>query len=208
MTAPQSLFLASGNPHKVRELQELSDQAGLRLRFHSAKEIGGMPDVVEDTGTFEGNARKKAHALRALVPPHAWVLADDSGICVDALEGGPGVESAYFAGPENDDDANLTKLIEVMRSVPTAQRGAHYVCVLYLIAKHGGEHVFEGKCHGQLAVKPTGKGGFGYDPLFVPDGFTDTFGVLPATTKQELSHRGAAWQKLARWMANKLDEET
>lgn len=202
MNSPRSLYLASGNLHKVRELQELSDQAGLPLKFHSAKEIGGMPDVVEDTGSFIGNARKKAHALQGLVPRAAWVMADDSGICVDALEGRPGVESAYFAGPENDDDANLAKLVEVMRPVPTAQRGAHYICVLYVIAGERREHVFEGKCHGQLTVEPDGEGGFGYDPLFVPNGYSRTFGLLPAMTKQKLSHRGAAWRKFARWMVD------
>ncbi len=200
MKAPQSLYLASGNLHKVRELQELADQAGLPVSFYSAKGVGGMPEVVEDTGTFEGNSRKKARALLPLVPAGAWVMADDSGICVDALDGGPGVESAYFAGPENDDKANLTKLIEVMRPVPTVRRGAHYICVLHLIAGELGEQVFEGKCHGRLAVEPAGQGGFGYDPLFVPEGYSDTFGILSDATKQDLSHRGAAWHSLAQWI--------
>jgi XTP/dITP diphosphohydrolase len=199
MSSPQSLYLASGNLHKVRELQELADQAGLPLRFYSAQEVGGMPEVVEDTGSFAGNARKKAHALVPLVPAGAWVMADDSGICVDALGGGPGVESAYFAGPENDDEANLAKLIEVMRPVPAAERGAHYICVLHLFAGELGEQVFEGKCSGRLAVEPAGQGGFGYDPLFVPEGYSDTFGILSAASKQKLSHRGAAWRSLARW---------
>lgn len=200
MKSPQSLYLASGNLHKVRELQELADQAGLPLIFHSAQEVGGMPEVVEDTGSFEGNARKKAHALNPLVPSGAWVMADDSGICVDALQGGPGVESAYFAGPESDDEANLAKLIEVMRPVPASSRGAHYICVLYLIAGELGEQVFAGKCHGRLTVEPSGQGGFGYDPLFVPEGYADTFGILSAATKQELSHRASAWRSLAQWI--------
>ncbi|MDA7916612.1 non-canonical purine NTP pyrophosphatase [bacterium] len=206
MKSPRSLYLASGNLHKVRELQKLADQAGLPLMFHSAKEVGGMPEVVEDTGSFEGNARKKAHALSPLVPTGAWVMADDSGICVDALNGGPGVESAYFAGPENDDEANLAKLIEVMRPVPSAERGAHYICVLYLIAGELGEKVFEGRCRGRLTVEPSGQEGFGYDPLFVPEGYSDTFGILSAATKQDLSHRGAAWRSLARWIERSESE--
>lgn len=201
-TEPQLLFLASGNPHKVREIQQLADDAGLPLQVRSAKTVGGMPDVVEDTGTFEGNAGKKARALLPLVPPTAWVLADDSGICVDALGGEPGVESAYFAGPQNDDDANLAKLVDVMRNVPHAERGAHYVCMLFLIKADRTEHVFAGKCHGVLTETPVGSGGFGYDPLFIPRGYNETFGVLPAETKQALSHRAQAWQAMVNALRN------
>ena len=102
---PRIIYLASGNAHKVRELQELADAAALPLVIRSAREVGGMPPVVEDTGTFAGNAGKKAAALLPLLPDGAWALADDSGICVDALDGDPGVESAYFAGPQGDDGA-------------------------------------------------------------------------------------------------------
>lgn len=198
-TARQAIYLASGNAHKVRELQALADGANLPLAIHSARDVGGMPPVVEDSGTFEGNARKKAMALRPLVPAGAWVLADDSGICVDALAGGPGVESAYFAGPAGDDGANLRKLIEVMRDVPEQARGAHYVCVLVLLGPADGEQVFTGRCLGRLRREPTGAGGFGYDPLFVPDGQQESFGLLSAETKQALSHRAQAWQALADW---------
>jgi XTP/dITP diphosphohydrolase len=199
MTAPQPIYLASGNLHKISELQKLADDAGIAVRLHSARELGGMPEVVEDTGTFVGNARKKALALHAIAPGEAWVLADDSGICVDALEGGPGVESAYFAGPQGDDVANLTKLVESLRGVPAGQRGAHYLCVLFLIDAAGQEHVFEGRCAGVLADEPVGSGGFGYDPLFIPEGYDTTFGVLPPETKQALSHRARAWEALCDW---------
>jgi XTP/dITP diphosphohydrolase len=194
------LYLASGNLHKVAELQGLADNAGLPLCVHSAREVGGMPEVVEDTGTFIGNARKKAIACRAQVPEGGWVMADDSGICVDALGGGPGVESAYFAGPDADDAANLAKLVELMRGRPATERSAHYVCVLLLLDEQGAEHVFEGFCHGVLDAEPRGTGGFGYDPLFKPAGHTATFGELPAATKQALSHRAAAWSKFAHWV--------
>jgi len=206
------LFLASTNAHKVRELRELiaeldlTQRPGLRprdcaklngslLSLESAAALGGMPPVVEDTGTFEGNARKKARALAARLPrtspaePLAWALADDSGLCVDALGGAPGVESAYYAGPQADSAANLAKLVEAMRGVPLDQRGAHYVCVLVLAAADGREHVFRGECHGTLAVDPRGQGGFGYDPLFIPRGFDKTFGELPASVKHSHSHR-------------------
>jgi len=126
------LYLASGNAHKAAEMNALARAGGLALEIVSAKAVGGMPPVVEDTGTFTGNARKKALALKAVLPSDAWVLADDSGLCVDALGGGPGVESAYYAGPQGDGTANLTKLVEVMRGVPAEKRGAHFVCVLLL----------------------------------------------------------------------------
>lgn len=198
-------YLASGNAHKVHELQDLADQAALPIQLHSAREVGGMPEVVEDTGTFAGNAGKKAAALRPLIPAAAWALADDSGICVDELDGAPGVESAYFAGPEGDDGANLAKLVQVMRGVPAERRGAHYVCQLVLLGPDGQRHDFVGRCHGQLLDDPVGTGGFGYDPLFVPTGYDRTFGLLPLEVKQQLSHRAQAWAELARWVRERLD---
>ncbi len=196
---PTLFFLASGNAHKVLELQDLADQAGLSVSIKSARQVGGMPDVVEDTGTFAGNAHKKAAALRPRLPAGAWALADDSGICVDALDGAPGVESAYFAGPHGDDGDNLEKLVAVMREVPEERRGAHYVCQLVLLGPDGQRHDFEGRCHGRLLREPVGTGGFGYDPLFVPDGYDRTFGLLPLEVKQRLSHRARAWAALVAW---------
>src|SRR5690606_11949189 len=105
-------------------------------------------------------------------------------------------ESAYFAGPDASDDANLQKLVEVMQGVPTGRRGAHYVCVLVLIGPDGEERVCEGRCHGRLLEKPEGTGGFGYDPLFVPEGHDQPFGLLPPEVKRQLSHRARAWRVL------------
>lgn len=192
----QHLYLASGNAHKVAELQTLAGTAGAVV-IHSAKELGGMPPVDEDTGTFVGNARKKARALAALLPPGAWALADDSGVCVDALGGAPGVESAYYAGPQGDPAANLAKLTQVMRGVPAEQRGASFVCVLLLIDAQGAEHGFEGRCTGRLLDEPRGGAGFGYDPLFVPDGFMESYAELGDAVKNRLSHRARAWRQLA-----------
>ena len=138
------LYLASGNPHKVGEFQALASASLPDLEILSARAVGGMPAVEEDTGTFTGNARKKARALKQLLPDEMWVLADDSGLCVDALAGAPGVESAYFAGPAGNAAANLEKLIEVMRTVPVGRREARFVCVLVLLGPDGGEQVFEG----------------------------------------------------------------
>ena len=195
-----NLYLASGNTHKVAEMNTLARASGLPVTIISAKAVGGMPMVVEDTGTFVGNARKKAQALKELLPADAWVLADDSGLCVDALGGGPGVESAYYAGPEGDGAANLRKLVAVMASVPSGQRGAYFVCVLLVVGPGGAEEVFEGRCEGVLSLTPQGGSGFGYDPLFVPTGYTQSFAELGDAIKNTLSHRGQAWTRLAGWL--------
>lgn len=229
------LYFASGNAHKAREFQALADAGVLRgaVEIASARELGGMPEVIEDAGTFTGNARKKALALRERLnlktaidgsggtgdPPvmndsatsdsavaqagpragspcheNAWVFADDSGLCVDALGGAPGVESAYYAGPQGDHAANLAKLADAMRGMPDEKRGAYFVCVLVLLGPDGEEHVFEGRCAGRLAREPrAGAGGFGYDPLFVPDGRDETFSEIGDDIKNKLGHRGRAW---------------
>ncbi len=194
------LFLASGNAHKVAELQALADATKLPVEIVSARAVGGMPAVEEDTGTFVGNARKKALALREKLPADAWTLADDSGVCVDALGGGPGVESAYYAGPQGDAAANLRKLVETMRGVRAEARGAHFLCVLVVCGPAGAEQVFEGRCHGRLAEEPRGGAGFGYDPLFVPEGETRTYAEIGDAEKNTISHRARAWAKLAEWV--------
>lgn len=197
------LHLASGNAHKALELQALADalpaSRAIPIEIVSARAVGGMPEVAEDTGTFVGNARKKALALRARLPADAWMLSDDSGVCVDALGGAPGVESAYYAGPQGDSAANLKKLVEVMRAVPDGQRGAQFVCVLLMVGPGDVEQVFEGRCEGSLLPMPRGGTGFGYDPLFVPTGFTQSYAELGDEVKNTLSHRARAWAKLAEW---------
>jgi XTP/dITP diphosphohydrolase len=193
-------YLASGNAHKVAELQSLALASGLAIEIQSARAVGGMPAVVEDAGTFVGNARKKARALRPLVPVTAWALADDSGLCVDELGGGPGVESAYYAGPQGDGADNLAKLVTVMEAVPTDRRRAQFRCVLVAMGPRDEEHVFEGVCAGCLLDAPQGGAGFGYDPLFVPDGHGESFSQLGDEVKNTISHRARAWQKLAEWV--------
>ena len=193
-------FLASGNPHKAEEFAALAAAARLPVEIISARELGGMPPVTEDAGTFAGNARKKARALRAKVPAGAAVIADDSGLCVDALDGAPGVESAYFAGPQGDAAENLRKLVRTMRGVPEERRGAHFVCVLLVLTAAGEEIVFEGVCGGALTDEPRGGAGFGYDPLFVPDGYAQTYAELGDDVKNRISHRARAWARFAEWV--------
>ena len=199
---PTVLQLATGNAHKVTEMAALARASAAR----GGRPALGIvrPDTVpsgeEDTGTFIGNARKKACALQALLPPDAWVLADDSGVCVDALGGAPGVESAYFAGPLHDMAANLQKLTEVMREVPADRRGASFYCVLVLLGPDGVDEVFEGRCAGRLLREPRGGHGFGYDPLFVPEGREVSYAELSEDEKNRISHRARAWSALAAWV--------
>ena len=193
------IYLASGNAHKVAEMGALAARDGLGVQILSAKALGGMPAVAEDTGTFAGNARKKARALWEKAPPGSVVLADDSGVCVEHLGGGPGVESAYFAGPQGDSAANLRKLADVMRGVPVERRGAKFYCLLFLVDEAGEEHVFDGECRGFLLDAPRGGAGFGYDPLFVPEGFDQSYAELGDEIKSRLSHRARAWSALAAW---------
>jgi XTP/dITP diphosphohydrolase len=193
------LYLASGNAHKAREFQALADASALPLEVISAAAIGGMPPVTEDAGSFAGNARKKVRALKERLPVGTWALADDSGLCVDALDGAPGVESAYFAGPRASGAENLAKLVTLMQPVSEGRRAAHFVCVLVIVTPEGDEQVFEGRCDGRLRQTPVGSGGFGYDPVFIPDGYDRTFAELGDEVKNRLSHRGRAWAKLAAW---------
>jgi len=195
------LYLASGNAHKVQEFQSLANASDLPVEIVSARAVGGMPPVAEDTGTFIGNARKKASALKDKLPPDAWILADDSGLCVDALGGAPGVESAYYAGPQGDAAANLAKLIDVMRDVPRAQRAARFVCVLVLQGPNQTEHIVEAFCSGVLITASSGLNGFGYDPIFLPDGFSQTLAELDTAAKNKISHRGRAWAAIVPFLA-------
>ncbi len=203
MSVTTRLYLASGNAHKADELQALANASGLPIEIVSARAVGGMPPVEEDTGTFIGNARKKALALRERLPADGWALADDSGVCVDALDGAPGVESAYYAGPQADPVANLAKLVEVMRDIPDYRRAAQFLCVLVLLGPDGEEEVFEGRCLGRLIHEPRGGAGFGYDPLFVPEGYAATYAELGDDAKNLISHRAQAWRKLAAWLSER-----
>ena len=170
------------------------------LEILSARAVGGMPAVEEDAGTFIGNARKKALTLKQALPGDAWVLADDSGVCVDALNGAPGVESAYFAGPQGDAAANLRKLVDIMRTVPEGRRGAQFVCVLLLAGPGGVEQIFEGRCTGRLRFEPAGNAGFGYDPIFTPDGHALSYAELGDEIKNRISHRARAFAVLVEWL--------
>jgi len=175
----------------------------LGVEAHTAQSLGGMPEVDEDQDSYSGNALKKARALAAVVPEEGWALADDSGLKVDALDGAPGVFSARYAGEGATDEDNTKKLLEKLDAIEEINRSAHFACCLALVAPHGEEYLFEGRCEGQIAREPRGKRGFGYDPVFVPEGCESTFAEMSEPQKAALSHRGAALRKLVEWIKSR-----
>lgn len=198
----RNLIIASGNAHKVEEFGVLLE--GLNLDVQSAAVCGGMPDVVEDGDTFLANSHLKASALRKVADAEAWVLADDSGLEVDALEGAPGVYSARYAGAHATDAENVEKLLKALEGVEMEARAARFVCLLTLIDHEGFITHYEGFCRGHISLSPAGTSGFGYDPVFIPDGYEQSFAELGEATKSALSHRAGAIAAMKRVIASEL----
>ncbi|MEO6629282.1 MAG: RdgB/HAM1 family non-canonical purine NTP pyrophosphatase, partial [Aquihabitans sp.] len=188
-TGPISMqvVLASANPKKAGEIREI-----LGHTFELIARPDHVPDVVEDADTFEGNARLKAVALVAATGLAA--LADDSGLVVDAIGGHPGVHSARYAGEHASDEENVIKLLDALSIHPDpVERTARFQAVVILRHPDGNETVVEGAVEGTIAGAPRGLGGFGYDPIFIPnDGDGRTFGEMQASAKHAISHRGRA----------------
>ncbi len=194
------LYLATSNRHKIDELRQMLADAGLDASVETPDVLGGMPEVVEDAGTFSGNALKKARALATRIEGDALALADDSGICIDAFDGAPGVYSARYAGEEATDEANLAKLIREMEPIPDGSRGGRFVCHLAVVSAQGEERVFEGVIEGEILRERRGAGGFGYDPVFLPLGRKRTTAEMSAAEKAEISHRGKATRAFLAWL--------
>ena len=192
------LVLASGNAGKLVELRELLADSDYAL--HAQSEFG-VQDVDETGLTFVENALLKArHAARETGLP---ALGDDSGLCVDALGGAPGLYSARYAGPHGDAKANIAKLLDALRDLPDAARTAHFHAVVVLLRTPDDPQpiIAEGRWPGRILHAPRGNGGFGYDPVFVDPASGRTFGELPAETKNALSHRGRALATLRGMLA-------
>lgn len=200
-TDPIRLVLGTRNPKKLRELTELlvppweRNPRLDRLQVLCLDEFPDAPEVDENEPTFAGNARKKAAETALAIGQ--WVLADDSGLAVDALGGAPGVLSARFAGSHGDDAANNRKLLQELDAVPEFARGAAFRCALALSDPLGTIRLeAEGACRGRIIRELRGPGGFGYDPLFLIPEYHRTFGELSALTKHQLSHRSRAFVQL------------
>lgn len=209
-----TFVIASRNRHKVEEIAAV---LGAAVDCISLAQFQGAPEVAENASTFAGNAELKARSLARWLRGQAslprggavFVLADDSGLEVDALDGAPGVKSARYAAEEGSqgnatDAANNLKLLTALRSVPEAARSARFRCSIALVpmtdeAENSGGRFFEGTCEGRIQMKPSGVRGFGYDPLFVPVGYDQSFAELGEDIKNLISHRSNALKQLKRW---------
>ena len=188
--------LATRNSHKATELKRILEELDLDCKLLTVADFPGAPEVEETETTFEGNALLKARALAKFTGLAA--IADDSGICVDALDGNPGVLSARWSGAsENVDQANLELVLEQTKDVGDENRGAKFVCAAVAVFPDGNELVAIGEMAGSLLTAPVGKNGFGYDPIFVPTGFSKTTAQMSAYEKDAISHRGKALNQLA-----------
>ena len=185
------VVLATRNQGKVTEFRRiLEEYAAGEIELLGLQDFPEMPDVEESGSTFEANALLKAHATAQFTKLPA--IADDSGICIDYLDGAPGIFSARWAGKHGDDEANLQKVLRELSGITADKRGAQFRCVVAL-AHPNGEYIYgEGVMHGEIVDSPRGENGFGYDPIFQPTGFTRTSAQLSAIEKDEISHRGKA----------------
>ncbi len=195
----KTVIIASNNAHKAEEIAEALDFPG--WRFQTLRQAGIASDPAEDADTFLGNALIKARSAFAVAREaglRAAVLADDSGLEVDALGGQPGVYSARYAGADGDDAANNAKLLAELRDVPDERRSARFVCTLAFVDEDGSEITARGTVEGRIGHELRGEGGFGYDPLFFPDAYEGklSFGQVPAQDKHAVSHRGNALRQL------------
>lgn len=197
------VLVATSNPGKIRDLQGAARHFGVEVQ--ALPNFASLPLVIEDGATFEANARKKAESYSQYAAGEL-VIADDSGLEVDALGGAPGVHSARYAADQphtaeanTDDDANNAKLIREIKRVPIARRSGRFVC--WIAAARGGKTlaVFEGRAEGMILEEPQGSNGFGYDPLFYFPAIQKTFAELTAEEKAKYSHRGAAFKQFLEW---------
>jgi XTP/dITP diphosphohydrolase len=210
-----TLLIATRNTHKVGEIRAI---LGGQFQFLTLNDFSGAPKTIENADSFAGNATKKALELARWIPEASktdFVLADDSGLEVDALNGAPGIHSARFAAMdknENSKDAdNNAKLLLLLKNVPLERRTARFRCVIALAPASSGKiasaspvcfaddfqvKIFDGACEGRIQFSATGQNGFGYDPLFVPDSFEQSFAELGEEVKNKLSHRANALEKL------------
>ena len=193
MTQFPTMVLGSRNQKKIGEIAELFDPYGIELV--GVSEFPDAPDVVEDGDSFAANAAKKATEVARQL--NRWVIAEDSGLCVDALGGAPGIHSARYAGEQGADAANNQKLLQELANVPLEKRTAYYVCYAVLSDPDGQVRLSAaGRCGGLILTEFHGQHGFGYDPLFLIREYHQTFGQLASAVKRHISHRARAFERL------------
>lgn len=194
MTNEFKLILATSNKDKAREIAEILSDTPFVVT--TMKEEGYDPDIVEDGKTFEENALIKARAVHALAK-NAYVMADDSGLCIDALDGAPGIYSARFCGEDSTYPEKFAKIFEMLKDVPEEKRTAKFVCSIAVVRPDGSEFTVRGEICGVLHEKPMGDGGFGYDPIFYVPEFGMTTAQMTKEQKNSISHRGKASRAMA-----------
>ena len=189
------IVFATQNPGKLHEMRQLL--TGLSIEVVSAVEVGITDEVKEDAKTFEENALKKARFVAQ--KSKTWALADDSGICIDALDGAPGVETARWAGPREN---LIPHTLKKMKNIPEGKRQATFYSVVALVSPNGEEHIFKGEIHGELTTTPHGIAlpQLPYDVIFIPKGYKQTFAQMPAELKNSISHRGLAFIELKKFL--------
>ena len=200
MTNEFKLILATSNKDKAREIAEILKDTPFVVTTMKEEEFD--PDIVEDGSTFEENALIKARAVHALAKG-AYVMADDSGLCIDALDGAPGIYSARFCGEDSTYPEKFARIFEMLKDVPEEKRTAMFVCSIAVVRPDGTEFTVRGEIHGILHEKPMGDGGFGYDPIFYVPEFGMTTAQMTKEQKNSISHRG----KASRAMAERLKAE-
>jgi XTP/dITP diphosphohydrolase len=189
---PMNIVFATNNAHKLEEVKTILHN---RLNILSLKDIGFVKELPETTGTITGNGIQKAQTL--FNETGLACFADDTGLEIDALDGNPGVDTAHYAGPERDAVKNMNRVLCEMDGVE--ERSARFITVIAFVNKNGVQ-TFEGDVKGKIAYAVSGQGGFGYDPIFIPEGFDLTFAELPQTIKNEISHRARATVLFANWI--------
>ncbi|MBT4949139.1 MAG: RdgB/HAM1 family non-canonical purine NTP pyrophosphatase [Actinobacteria bacterium] len=190
----QKLVIASRNNHKIEEMRRILEQGGLDIELVGTAKFPNLPDVEETGATFAANALLKARAVSEFTG--LPTVGDDSGLCVDALNGMPGILSARWSGTHGNDRANLELILAQISQVPIDRRGASFVCAAAYVHPDGTEFVVEGQMPGTLIDAPRGENGFGYDPIFVPHGHKVTSAEMTSELKDSISHRGKALASL------------
>ncbi len=193
---PDAILIATANRGKVTEFRHLVRE--LPVEFLSLADVADVPDVLEDADTFEGNALKKAQTISQATG--MVTLADDSGLCVDALDGAPGMLSARYGGPGLSDEAKCRLILRELDRIPDDERSARFVCVLALVSRDGDEVLFRGTCEGRITRSLRGARGFGYDPIFFYEPAGLTFAEMDMQAKNAVSHRGAALRQFAEYL--------
>jgi XTP/dITP diphosphohydrolase len=202
--AAAKLVLATRNPAKLAELSRILADGNVPVDLVTLDDFPQMPEVAETGRTFTENALLKARAVAAFTG--LPTVAEDSGICIDALNEMPGVLSARWSGVHGDDEANLRLVLGQLADVPPGRRGAHFAAAAALVLPSGPEHVTEGTLHGSVTPAPRGTNGFGYDPIFLPDSSELTTAEMAPADKDKISHRGRALRALAPIIAALLGE--